>query len=137
VIAAKLHHSGVNRIKGLQRFRKTRLNGQIIAMTDTRDHSEHFDPTAAEKERAEQERRAAEQQALADKLAKRPPPNPVERAEIEKGQEAHQSPRATALSIEDRRTGLRLLYPVSDAGSCRGVFEQRLRPSCGLSYVCA
>jgi len=56
-------------------------------MTDAPDHpsSEHLDPTAAEaKERATQERRAAEQQAFAEKLAKRSPPDQVERAEIEK-----------------------------------------------------
>jgi hypothetical protein len=53
------------------------------------------DPAVAEAaKRAVGERRAAEDQAFADKLAKRPPPDPVERAEIEKGQKANQSPRA-------------------------------------------
>jgi hypothetical protein len=43
------------------------------------------DPAVAEAaKRVVGERRAAEDQAFADKLAKRPSPNPVERAEIEK-----------------------------------------------------
>jgi hypothetical protein len=59
-------------------------------MTDGRDPSE----AAEAKQRAVDKRKAAEDQAFADKLAKRPPPDPVERAEIEKGQKANQSPRA-------------------------------------------
>src|SRR5262245_2608023 len=88
-------------------------------------------------EKAAEKHKAAEREAFADKLAKRPPPNPVERAEIEKARKRTKAraPRI-ALSIEDRRTGPRLLYPVSDAGSCRGAVEQRLRPSCGLGYAC-
>jgi len=43
------------------------------------------DPAVAEAAKgAAAERKAAEEQAFADKLAKRPAPNPVERAEIEK-----------------------------------------------------
>jgi len=75
-------------------------------MTDGRDPSEDFDPTAAEaKQRAVDKRKAAEDQAFADKLAKRPPPDPVERAEIEK---ARKRTKARAPSIvmhvEDRGT---------------------------------
>jgi len=46
-------------------------------MIDTRDLSERLDPTVAESAKsAVAERKAAEDQAFADKLAKRPPPNP-------------------------------------------------------------
>jgi hypothetical protein len=56
-----------------------------VSASDRRDLSEDLNPTAAEaNERAAAERKAAEEQAFADKLAKRLPPNPVERAEIEK-----------------------------------------------------
>jgi hypothetical protein len=61
-------------------------------MTDGRDLSESFDPAEAAERAAE--KRKAQDQAFADKLAKRPPPDPVERAGIEKGQKANQSPRA-------------------------------------------
>jgi hypothetical protein len=106
VIAAKLDHSGVNRIKGLRRFRKTRLNGQIIAMTDGRDLCEGLDSAVAESaKRAAAERKAAEDQAFANKLAKRPPPNPVERAEIEKGES---EPRP---HVEDRGKAGSVVYP--------------------------
>ena len=67
-----------------------------VSASDRRDLSEDLNPTAAEaNERAAAERKAAEEQAFADKLAKRPPPNPVERAEIEKARKANQSPHAT------------------------------------------
>ncbi len=62
-----------------------------VSASDRRDLSEDLNPTAAEAN----ERAAAEEQAFADKLAKRPPPNPVERAEIEKARKANQSPHAT------------------------------------------
>ncbi len=54
-------------------------------MTDARDLSEGFDPGVAESAKtAAADRKAAEDQAFSDKLAKLPPPNPVERAEIKK-----------------------------------------------------
>jgi hypothetical protein len=53
-------------------------------MTDAHDPSEGVDPSGAESaKRAAEECQAAERQ-FADKLAKRSPPNPVERAEIER-----------------------------------------------------
>ena len=82
-------------------------------MSDRRDLSEDLNPTAAEaNERAAAERKAAEDQAFAAKLAKRPPPNPVERAEIEKARKRTKArtPRI-AMHIEDRPTGGREFYP--------------------------
>jgi hypothetical protein len=57
------------------------------------------------------ERNATEDQAFADKLAKRSPPNEVERAEIERARKRTKAraPRI-AMHIEDRETGARL-YP--------------------------
>jgi len=81
-------------------------------MTDGRDLSESFDPAVAESaKRAAAERRAAENQAFADKLARRSPPNQVERAEIEKARKRTKArtPRI-AINIEDRRTAGRALY---------------------------
>jgi hypothetical protein len=71
------------------------------------------DPAVAElTERAAKERKAAEDQAFADKLAKRSPPNQVERAEIEKARKRTKAraPRI-AMHIEDRGTGASTLYP--------------------------
>jgi hypothetical protein len=58
------------------------------------------------------ERQAAERQAFADKLAKRSPPDPIERAEIEKAKRRTKArtPRI-AINIEDRGTAGRALYP--------------------------
>ena len=75
-------------------------------MTDAHDHSDGPELAVTETlEKAAAERKAAEQQAFAKKLAKRPPPNPVERAEIEK---ASKRTKARAPSIvmhvEDRGT---------------------------------
>jgi hypothetical protein len=58
------------------------------------------------------ERKAAEHQAFTDKLAKRSPPHPVERAEIEKARRRTKAraPRI-AMHIEDRPTGGRAFYP--------------------------
>jgi hypothetical protein len=84
-----------------------------VSASDRRDLSEDLNPTAAEaNERAAAERKAAEEQAFADKLAKRPPPNPVERAEIEKARRRTKArtPRI-AINIEDRGTAGRALYP--------------------------
>jgi hypothetical protein len=57
-------------------------------------------------------RKAAEDQAFADKLAKRAPPNEVERAEIEKARKRTKArvPRI-AMHIEDRGTAGSTLYP--------------------------
>jgi hypothetical protein len=84
-----------------------------VSASDRRDLSEDLNPTAAEaNERAAAERKAAEEQAFADKLAKRPPPNPVERAEIEKARRRTKArtPRI-AINIEDRGAAGRALYP--------------------------
>jgi hypothetical protein len=75
--------------------------------------SEGFDPAVAESARRDaEERRAAEEKAFAAKLAKRPPPNPVERAAIEKAikRTKARAPRI-AINIEDRGTAGRALYP--------------------------
>jgi hypothetical protein len=54
-------------------------------MTDGRDLSVGFDLAVAKSSKmSTAEEKATEEQAFADKLAKRPPPDPVERAEIEK-----------------------------------------------------
>ena len=77
---------------------------------DSRDISEGPDTGIAEAANAE-ERQAAEHQAFTDKLAKRPPPNTVERAEIEKARRRTKArtPRI-AMHIEDRPTGGRAFY---------------------------
>jgi hypothetical protein len=82
-------------------------------MSDRRNLSEDLNPTGAEAEKSAAEaRRAAEEQAFADKLAKRPPPNPVERAEIDKARKRTKAraPRI-AMHIEDRATAGRVFYP--------------------------
>jgi hypothetical protein len=82
-------------------------------MSDRRNLSEDLNPTGAEAEKSAAEaHRAAEEQAFADKLAKRPPPNPVERAEIEKARKRTKAraPRI-AMHVEDRGTGVPTLYP--------------------------
>jgi hypothetical protein len=82
-------------------------------MTDARDLCESVNPTVAESEKsAGAERRAAEHQAFADKLAKRPPPNPVERAEIEKARKRTKAraPRI-AMHVEDRGKAGSVVYP--------------------------
>ena len=97
------------------------MSGGVVAdlvqgdapMTDAQDLSEDFDPAVAEAaKRAAEERQAAERQAFADKLAKRSPPHPVERAEIEKARRRTKArtPRI-AMHVEDRPTGGRALYP--------------------------
>jgi hypothetical protein len=60
----------------------------------------------ADAEAAEKEREAAENQAFADKLAKRSPPGEVDLAEIHKARKRTKArPPSIAMSIEDRRTG--------------------------------
>jgi len=75
-------------------------------MIDDRDLSEGLDPAATK------ERRAAEHQAFADKLAKRSPPDPVERAQIEKARKRTKAraPRI-AMHVEDRETAGSVVYP--------------------------
>jgi hypothetical protein len=71
------------------------------------------DPTQAPvAESTAAERRAAEEQAFADKLAKRPSPNPVERAEIEKARKRTKAraPRI-AMHVEDRGKAGSVVYP--------------------------
>ena len=83
------------------------------------EEGDHADEASAEaKERAVDKRKAAEEQAFAEKLAKRPPPNPVECAEIE---QARKRTKARAPSIvmhiEDRGKAGSVVYPVhSDEG---------------------
>jgi hypothetical protein len=79
-------------------------------MIDDRDLSEGLDPAVSE--RAAKERRAAEHQAFADKLAKRSPPDPVERAQIEKARKRTKAraPRI-AMHVEDREIAGSVVYP--------------------------
>src|SRR5258707_15019565 len=61
-------------------------------LVDDHHQDEDGDPAVAEAAKsALEERRAAEEKAFADKLANRPPPNPVERAEIEKARKRTQA----------------------------------------------
>jgi len=66
-------------------------------------------------ERAAKDSKAAEHQAFADKLAKRLPPNEVDRAAIDKARKRTKSraPRI-AVHIEDRETGARIYSDHSD-----------------------
>jgi hypothetical protein len=87
--------------------------GKGAPMIDARDLSEHLDPTVAEgKERAVDKRKAAENRAFVDKLAKRPPPNPVERAAIEKARKRTKArtPRIV-MHVEDRGKAGTVVYP--------------------------
>jgi hypothetical protein len=82
-------------------------------MTDARDLCENVNPAVAEPEKwAAAERRTPEHQAFAEKLAKRPPPNPVERAEIEKARKRTKAraPRI-AMHVEDRGKAGSVVYP--------------------------
>jgi hypothetical protein len=71
------------------------------------------DPAVAEAaKRAAAERRSAEDQAFADKLAKRAPPDQVERAEIEKARKRTKArTQRIAMHIEDRGTAGSEVYP--------------------------
>jgi hypothetical protein len=83
-------------------------------MTDDRKLSEGVNPAVAEAERrATEERKAAEAEAFADKLAKRSPPDPVKRAEIEKARKRTKArtPRI-AMRVEDRGKAGSVVYPV-------------------------
>jgi len=82
-------------------------------MTDRRDLSEGFDPAAAGSTKlGAAEQKTAEQQAFADKLAKRPPPDPLERAQIEKARKRTKAraPRI-AMHVEDREIAGSVVYP--------------------------
>ena len=82
-------------------------------MTDARYPSDGPELAVTETlEKAAAERKAAEEQAFADKLARRPPPNPVERAEIKKARRRTEGRTPSiAVNIEDRGTAGRALYP--------------------------
>jgi hypothetical protein len=70
-------------------------------MTDAPDHPSS---DAESLEKAAQKHKAAEDQAFADKLAKRPPPNPVERAEIKKARKRTKArAQRIAMHIENRK----------------------------------
>ena len=77
----------------------------------SRELSEGPDPVAAE-EKTAGERKAAEAQPFADKLAKRSPPGPIERAEIENARKRTKA-RASriAMNIEERGSAGRAFYP--------------------------
>jgi hypothetical protein len=82
-------------------------------MTDDRKLSEGVNPAVAEAaKRATEDRKAAEAEAFANKLAKRPPPNPVERTEIEKARRRTKAraPRI-AMHVEDRGKAGSVVYP--------------------------
>jgi hypothetical protein len=71
------------------------------------------DPAVAKAaKRAAEERQAAERQAFTDKLAKRSPPDPIERAEIEKARKRTKArAQRVAMHIEDRGTAGIVVYP--------------------------
>jgi hypothetical protein len=71
------------------------------------------DPTQAPvAESTAAERRAAEEQAFADKLANRPPPNPVEHAEIKKARRRTKARAPSiAMNIEEHGSAGRAFYP--------------------------
>jgi len=80
---------------------------------DSRDLCEHLNPTVADSaKRTAEERQAAERQAFTDQLAKRSPPDPIERAEIEKARKRTKAraPRI-AMHIQDRGTAGIVAYP--------------------------
>src|SRR4029077_426381 len=82
-------------------------------MTDGRDLSDGFDLAMAKSSKmSTAKEKATEDQAFADKLAKRPPPDPVERAEIEKARKRTKAraPRI-AMHVEDRETAESVIYP--------------------------
>src|SRR4051812_9004791 len=86
--------------------RHTSLNRRCLDMVGN-------DPLVAEvAERPADNSKVAEDQAFADKLAKRPPPDPVERAEIEKARTRTKAraPRI-AMHIEDRGKAGSVVYP--------------------------
>jgi len=68
--------------------------------------------TAEAKEKVADKPKAAEDQAFADRLAKRPPPNPVERAEIEKAikRTKARAPRIV-MHVENRGKAGSVVYP--------------------------
>jgi len=78
-------------------------------MTDAPDHPSS---DAESLEKAAQKHKAAEDQAFADKLAKRPPPNPVERAEIKKARKRTKArAQRIAMHIENRGEAGSVVYP--------------------------
>jgi hypothetical protein len=82
-------------------------------MTDAHDLSDGPELALTETlEKAAEKHKAAENQTFADKLAKRPPPNPVERAEIEKARKRTKAraPRI-AMHVEDRGKAGSIVYP--------------------------
>jgi hypothetical protein len=93
------------------------------------------DPVAeAERtERAAEERKAAEDQVFADKLAKRFPPDAIDRAEIKKARRRTKAraPRI-AMHIEERETGARVIY--SDHSDEEG-YRYRLADAFGTRSV--
>ena len=82
-------------------------------MTDAHDLSDGPEQAVTETlEKAPEKHKVAEDQAFAMKLAKRRPPEPIERAEIEKARKRTRSraPRI-AMHIEDRGTAGIVAYP--------------------------
>jgi hypothetical protein len=70
-------------------------------------------------EKAAEERKAAEDQAFANKLAKRSPPNEVERAEIERARKRTKAraPRVAGGPLDQRATPSR--RPATSSAYCR------------------
>src|SRR5262245_44579939 len=82
-------------------------------MTDAHDLSDGPELAVTETlEKAAQKHKAAEDQAFADKLAKRPPTNPVERAEIKKARKRTKArAQRIAMHIENRGEAGSVVYP--------------------------
>jgi hypothetical protein len=75
-------------------------------------------------ERAGEKRKDAEDLSFANKLAKRSPPNEVERAEIERARKRTKARLpSVAMHIEDRATGSRAIFPhhSDDEGTSTGL----------------
>jgi hypothetical protein len=82
-------------------------------MTDAHDLSDGPELAVTETlEKAAEKHKAEEHQAFAAKLAKRSPPDPIDRAEIEKARKRTKArtPRI-AMHIEDRGTAGSVVYP--------------------------
>src|SRR5262249_43777230 len=78
-------------------------------MTDAPDHPSS---NAESLEKAAQKHKAAEDQAFADRLAKRPPPDPVDRAEIKKARKRTKArAQRIAMHIENRGKAGSVVYP--------------------------
>src|SRR5262249_17107142 len=82
-------------------------------MTDAHDLSDGPELAVTERlEKAAEKHKAEEDQAFAAKLARRPPPNPVERAEIKKARKRTKArAQRIAMHIENRGKAGSVVYP--------------------------